>query len=152
MPKTISVEELRDFLDGVVGVTLQPIAEEAKQATLGKVKAELAQGFLSSKAPNGSTWAPLKDPRPKGHNQENKPLIDTGKLQDSVLHTGAEHIEGTSGQGVVIGTEVEYAGVHQEGSQEKNIPARPFMGFSEKVLDISAELTADSVANQIDKL
>lgn len=150
MPKTIAIEELRGFLDGIVNATVKPNATDAMQATLGEVKAELAQGFQSSKAPDGSTWPALKRPRPKGHNQDNKPLIDTGKLQESVLYQGADHVEGVSNLGLVIGTYVEYAGVHQNGSAR--IPQRKFMGFSEKVLDTSTELTADSVINQIDKL
>lgn len=152
MPKTLSVRDLRGFLDDIVNVTVRPKSADAMQATLGEVKADLAQGFSSSKSPEGVAWAPLKHPRPKGHNQDNKPLIDTGKLQSSVLYQGADHIEGVSGQGLVIGTEVEYAGVHQYGSTKKNIPQRKFMGFSEKILDTSTELTADSVINQIDKL
>lgn len=152
MSKTIGIEDLGDFLNGIVDVTLQPKTEEAMQATLAEVKAELAQGFQSSKAPDGTHWAPLKHPRPKGHNQDNRPLIDTGKLQDSVLYTGEDHIEEVVGQGMLLGTTVDYSAVHQEGSTKKNIPARPFMGFSEKTIDTAAELTADSVANQIDKL
>ncbi|MCA9013865.1 MAG: phage virion morphogenesis protein [Planctomycetaceae bacterium] len=150
MPKTIDIEDLGDFLDGIVEVARQPSAEEAMQATLGELKADLAQGFQSSTAPDGTPWAPLKHPRPKGHNQDNKPLIDTGRLQESVLYNGDEHHEEISNGGLVMISEVEYGRFHQEGTRK--FPARPFMGFSEKVLDTAADLTADSVANQIDNL
>lgn len=150
MPETIDIEKLGDFLDGIVAVTLQPKAEEAMQATLGVVKAELAQGFQSSIAPDGTPWARLKNPRPPGHNQDNKPLIDTGAMQESVLYTGANHIEDVSGQGLVLATADEQARFHQRGTAK--IPARPVMGFSEKALDTAADLTADSIANEIDHL
>ena len=122
------------------------------QAALGVTKADLVAGFQTSTAPDGSRWAPLKNPRPPGHNPDTKPLIDTGALQDSVGYQGSEHIEGVSGEGFTLGSSVYYAGVHQEGSKKKNIPARPFMGFSEEVLDTPADLAADSIVNQINKL
>lgn len=122
------------------------------QAALGVTKSDLVAGFQTSTAPDGSTWAPLKHPRPPGHNPNTKPLIDTGGLQDSVGYQGADHIEEVSGEGFSLGTGVYYAGVHQAGSQKKNIPARKFMGFSIEVLDITADLAADSIVNQINNL
>lgn len=119
---------------------------------LEETKHELAQGFNSGVSPDGTQWAALKKPRPKGHNQNNKPLLDSFNLFRSVVDSHSEHVEGATDQGLTLGTYVEYAGVHQAGSQKKNIPARPFMGFSEKILDSATKQSADSVIQQIDNL
>lgn len=152
MPETIDSTELGTFLSGIFDTVNTPNVPDAMQAALSATKTDLVEGFQTSTAPDGSTWPPLKNPRPPGHNPDPKPLIDFGKLQDSVGYQGADHIEGVTGEGFTLGTTVEYAGVHQEGSRKKNIPARPFMGFSEEVLDTTAELTADSIVNQISKI
>lgn len=150
MPKTLTASKLGNFLNGIVDTVDRPNVPDAMQASLATVKADLTVGFLAGHAPDGSKWLPLKYPRPKGHNQENKPLIDTGKLMNSVAYQGADHIEGVTGEGLTVGTNVEYGTIHQDGTNK--IPKREFMGFSDKVLDTSAELTADSVINQIDNL
>ncbi|QDT30480.1 Phage virion morphogenesis family protein [Gimesia panareensis] len=152
MPETITEAQLGDFLQGIADAVTKPDVPDAMQAALGVTKGDLAAGFQTSTAPDGSPWAPLKTQRPPGHNPDPKPLIDTGRLQDSVGYQGSDHIEGVSGEGFTLGTSVYYAGVHQEGSQKKNIPARKFMGFSEETLDTTADLTADSIVNQINKL
>lgn len=113
-------------------------------------KEQLRIGFESGTAPDGSKWPALKHPRPPGHNQENKPLIDTGKLMNSVTGDHEEHVEGVTNEALTLGTYVEYAGVHQEGSG--NIPQRKFLGFSKKVQDEATEKVADDVTNQIDKI
>ncbi|QDT94362.1 phage virion morphogenesis protein [Gimesia algae] len=152
MPETIDSTDLNGFLQGIADTVSKPDVPDAMQAALSATKTDLVEGFQTSTAPDGSAWAPLKRPRPPGHNPDPKPLIDFGKLQDSVGYQGADHIEGVTGEGFTLGATVEYAGVHQDGSKKKNIPARPFMGFSEEVLDTAAELTADSIVNQISKL
>lgn len=60
-----------------------------------------------------------------------KPLVDTGALQDTITYQLAD-----GGNGVEIGTNRfsgEWEGgaaVHQFGSEDGNIPARPFLGIS----------------------
>lgn len=73
-----------------------------------------------------------------------KPLIDSGLLQDTISYQLIN-----DGNGVEIGTNRfsgEWAGgaaVHQFGSKDGNIPARPFLGISDsdssdvlKILDV----------------
>jgi hypothetical protein len=40
---------------------------------------------------------------------------------------GPDQIFTVLGNGVIVGSNVKYAAVHQDGSQKKNIPARPFL-------------------------
>ena len=111
-------------------------------------KEQIRIGFESGTAPDGSKWLPLKYPRPPHRNQNNKPLIDTETLMNSVTVNHEEHVEGVTNEALTLGTYVEYAGVHQEGSG--NIPQRQFLGFNKKVMDHATETVADDVINQID--
>lgn len=105
------------------------------------------QRFTDSRAPDGKRWkenAPAtvlarlaklqassssrrraKDPGPK------RPLVDTGILQDTIRYQVIN-----SGRGVEVGTNRfsgEWDGgaaVHQFGSRDGTIPARPFLGLS----------------------
>ncbi len=120
------------------------------QKVLDLTKTELNAGFESGTAPDGSKWPALKHPRPPHRNQNNKPLIDTKKLQESVVGNSQDHLEAVSGEGLILGTYVEYAGFHQNGTSK--IPQREFMGFSEEIQDQSAELVADSLIDNIDKI
>lgn len=108
------------------------------------------QRFASSTAPDGSRWKPnarstmerllagtrggtRKDGKisAKGRRVmiDKKPLVDTGQLADTIRH---QHIPG----GVLIGTDHFFgafeggAAVHQFGSRNGRIPARPFLGLS----------------------
>jgi phage gpG-like protein len=79
-----------------------------------------------------------------------KPLIDTGELSRRIRHQITD-----GGAGVEIGTNRTFsegrnvgAEVHQFGTQDGHIPARPFLGLSTKdkttVLDILNELLQDA--------
>jgi phage virion morphogenesis protein len=105
--------------------------------------------FAASTAPDGSLWKPLAPAtvlsrlneigRSAGRSM--KPLIDSGILQDTIHHQLTP-----DRMGVDIGTNRfsgEWEGgaaVHQFGSRNGKIPARPFLGLSESdktaVLDI----------------
>ena len=104
--------------------------------------------FGLSRAPDGSTWVPLKYRRKRGGS---KPLLDTGLLRNSITGYGTPY-------GAVVGSNLHYAAIHQFGgpivryarrtSQSNrrsrtarrrqsmlrrvvgHIPARPFLGIS----------------------
>lgn len=91
--------------------------------------------FRQSTAPNGSRWAPLKL-------RQGQPLVDTGRLRASITSKAGD-------REVVVGTNVQYARVHQFGAvirpvrakllrfpndaggfafaRQVKVPARPFM-------------------------
>ena len=152
MPKEIGIDELGDFLSKTAGVTEHPQSKQVMQGIIDLTKKDLAKGFQTSTAPDGTKWPALKRPRPKRHNQNNKPLIDTKRLMNTVTQTADDHVEEASDEALTLGTYVEYSEVHQFGSRKKNIPARPFMGFSPKVKYKATEKVADDIIQQIDKL
>ncbi len=64
---------------------------------------QLRRQFASSHDPYGSAWEPLK-------HRKGKPLLDTGRLRNSFSATDV------TGSGFTVGTNVEYAGPHQDGA------------------------------------
>ncbi|AIY89894.1 phage virion morphogenesis protein [Geoglobus acetivorans] len=81
----------------------------------GKVKEKITQG--------DPDWPPLK-PETIRRKKSSKPLIDTGRLRDSITHKveGDKALIGIFARDVVI-----YAAVHEFGSPRKNIPERSFL-------------------------
>lgn len=155
MSKTLSVEELGDFLYGVVGSLEKPQAAGVLAEWNDELAGDLAESFLNSKSPDVKPWPPLKTPRPKGHNQGLRPLIDTGALMRSVVSNGAGHIEIVTQDSSTFGTNIEYAAVQHFGnkpSSKNNTPARPFMGISNKTLDKAAEMLSHHIITVIDAI
>lgn len=150
MSKQIKIEELGDFLAGATQVTKKPKAKRVMERILEETKEQLYVGFQRSASPTGANWPALKHPRPPHRNQNNKPLLDTYKLQKSVTGKTENSLASANNEALILGTDVEYAMIHQEGLG--NIPQRQFLGFSEKVKDNATTYVADSVIQQIDKL
>lgn len=114
-------------------------------------------GFKSGASPGGQAWAPLKIRR-------GQPLRDTGRLRSSITASA-------DGDGVTVGTNVNYAAVHQFGTvinpkksggrlvfagpngpifaKKVTIPARPFMPLdSSGAVDLPASYQR-TVVNRI---
>lgn len=120
------VETLKNIMSAMTDPDFSP----ALQAWIPDLAETWTDGFVSSRAPDGSTWKPLKRARPKGHNTARRPLIDTGEMFRSAVSDGANHIEQVTKNTAEIGTSDRKAAFHQYGT--KHIPARPFIGVSEK--------------------
>lgn len=100
---------------GIRGPTVQlkgiarKLAETSKLVTSGDMSRVLAEtardlvdeGFAESKAPDGTPWAPLSM-------RDGQPLRDTRRLQSSFTYQ-------TNARGFELGTNVEYAAIHQFG-------------------------------------
>jgi len=150
MSKTISASELSGFLDGIVKQLEKPKAINLLSKWNDELAGDLAEGFLNSKSPEGKAWAPLKYPRPPGHNPGTRPLIDTGQLMQSVISDSKGHIEIVSSDSTTFGTSVFYAGFHQFGTTK--IPARPFLGVPPKSLDAAIRMLGDHFISVIDAI
>lgn len=88
----------------------------------------IAGAFLEGKIKEKITysdpdWPPLK-PETVKRKGSSKPLIDTGKLRNSITHKveGDKALVGVFAEDVSI-----YAEVHEFGSPRKNIPERSFL-------------------------
>jgi len=116
---------------------LTVIGEHLLESTQERMKQE--------QAPDGTTWDPLSI-----NTILNKDL--TGQ-SDSILRgygTLADTLNYQIGANqMMLGTPLEYGASHQFGRDEANIPARPFLGFSEndesEILDILRDHLIDGV-------
>lgn len=99
---------------GDTGGKLSSFAVPLKRAAL-VLKADLQENFRAQRSPGGASWAPLKHPRIRGGGGA-QALRDTGILMASVTATSAKgHVESVSETELVLGTNLEYARIHQEG-------------------------------------
>jgi len=102
----------------------------------GKVKLTIQQGRPE--------WPPLK-PETIKRKGSSKPLIDTGKLMNSITHKVEKSV-------VKVGVFGEYAvvaAVHELGSAVRNIPARPYL---KPTLDENEKNIELLIKSEIEKL
>jgi len=107
----------------------------------------LAEHILTSTSPAGVPYAPLKRPRPRGHNPSPTPLIDMGGLIQSLL-SGSDHISDITNRSATVGTSHWKAIFHEEGTSR--IPARPFIGISEETEAFAPEVLGGFIMRQFD--
>ena len=105
---------------------------------------ETTKNFRNEKTPNGEKWERLKPATIKSRRKGRvsgtpKILQDTRNLY---LSLNKYKIEGKK---VTVGTNVNYAAVHQYGSEELNIPSREYLGISDRKRDKYSEIIAEFV-------
>lgn len=95
--------------------------------------------FNDEQSPTGEKWAPLKPvtvaARRKGKRKQRSPKIlqNIGTLRQSIRSNGHQmNIYNIEKHKATFGTKIPYGPVNQYGSRSRNIPARPFIGFSKK--------------------
>lgn len=76
------------------------------------IVADVKENFVRSADPDGKAWRPLLFQRPRGGSL---PLRDTGVLMASVTAAGKGHVERVTNVSVTVGTNLEYAAIHQAG-------------------------------------
>lgn len=108
--------------------------------------------FHGSHDPEGHKWKPLKHPRRKKGGRKytavaaQAPLIDTGTLWRSV-GAGSGSVDVTGRFHFEYGTNVKYAAFQNDGT--RTIPARPFLGITDKQADQFADVIANAVVRQL---
>jgi len=98
------------------------------------MKGRTIRRFQKGVSPEGEVWEPVKNPRKdsKGRPRKGKasPLVDTGRLRNSISFSATQ-------LDVFVGSNLVYARIHQLGGQagrgrKVTIPARPYLGLSEE--------------------
>ena len=97
-----------------VGVELEDIAKDRFETK-------------NKKSPDNEKWKEWSASYAKYANKDRRKsiLVSEGILQESIASD-------VRNEGIYIGSTVKYAKTHQDGYEEKNIPARPFLGFGEE--------------------
>jgi phage virion morphogenesis protein len=110
MRLTLDSTDVQTTLDGVVQRLqhLQPVLEDMRERLLRSVQ----QNFIAGGRP--TPWPPSR----RARSGRGRTLVDTARLQNSI--TG--RIEGRS---VILGTNVAYARIHQQGGTIQTPEIRP---------------------------
>jgi len=88
------------------------------------VRARTRERMIEEVDPDGTPWAPLSEPygsRKKG----------PGKLRETLALFKTMHVEAQDGA-AQVGTRLDYGTWNQEGSDETNLPARPWLGVTDQ--------------------
>ncbi len=145
------------------------LSPQKRKDMLNRIGLSLVQNtklrFKDSMAPDGTPWAGLSQPRwrkrSKAENKRlrkivkrlngarddkyqyfGKPLLDTGRLRNSISHVATSNY-------LDVGTNVSYGKKHQEG--EKKIIARPYLGLSYKDEDVILTITNLVLSKELKK-
>lgn len=84
-------------------------------------------------APDGTPWAEWSEDYAARRPKRGGLLELDGGLVESIAYA-------IDGDALQVGSDLVYALVHQEGWEERNIPARPYLGVSDENLDDLGEL------------
>ncbi|EMZ36568.1 phage virion morphogenesis protein [Helicobacter bilis] len=148
MKQNISLQQLINELDFTIKQckNISPILHEV--GNLAKNEAELS--FEKETSPFGDKWTPLSKQTLK-HKKGSKILTESSMLQSSInsrtkMQKSKGGAKGSASGIVSIGTNLEYAPLHQFGGKagknlKANIPARPFLPFKDN--DIPNDLKED---------
>lgn len=99
-----------DVLDKLVGLSAD--LNKPMQQIADFMESQVRIGFMRSQSPWGDKWAPVQ--------RGGQPLINTRNLLGNISRQyGADFAE--------VGTNVEYAPVHQFGNKKGTITPRPFL-------------------------
>ncbi len=75
-------------------------------------------------APDGSSWEQWAESTARARSGDDKLLRQSGDLRDSI------EFRVRGGEVLEVGSGLDYALVHQDGSRDGRIPARPYVGIS----------------------
>jgi phage gpG-like protein len=150
--KRVPVEEIDgfEFLGGVF-LEIEEAFHRADYSEPLKPMLEMleqthAAGFESESTPGGEKWPPLaaSTVAKKGHDVI---LLETGRLKASLANKTGDSVREVSHRGLLFGTQVEYAGIHQNGTSR--IPQREHVGMNEetaqRIVDVVADATVEAL-------
>ena len=104
------------------------------------------QQFRSQQDSSGAAWAPLAAST-IARKRHSRILYETGALEASLAGNTGDSVRAVSHRGLLFGTQVEYAGFHQEGTSR--MPARPPVGMQVQTLDEMVNAVADAAVEQL---
>lgn len=134
------------FLDTLNRASSGLTDTQGLMAEIGKaMKGQTIRRFQAGVDPEGNAWTPVKNPRrdSRGRRRSGRasPLVDTGRLRNSISFS-ATPFE------VYVGSNLVYARIHQLGGQagrgrQVTIPARPYLGLSEEDIEEIKSIVQD---------
>jgi phage gpG-like protein len=132
---TDRTDEVIDAVDEGIEGYIEQVFEQALDRIVSNMEA--GQDAM------GRSWVPL-DPKTVAAKGHSTPLIDTGSLKEDI-ESSSKAIQNPPA--AVFSSSLPYAGVHEFGWPERNIPARPFL---QPGLEYAAEITDEVWAAEVD--
>ena len=125
---------------------LRPVFDEIANHLYNLTEAALE----SETSPDGTPWQPLSPVTiaRKGHDQM---LYDQGDLRENI-HYDSDHESATIGVNIVSTTGYPYPAVHQLGTDDERIPARPYFPFNEEgdLMDVAHDSIVEFIVEHFD--
>ena len=100
----------------------------AMRVVAGHLAAGVEDAFASETAPDGTPWATLAPATEKARAKTGHTPITILQQQGDLARSLVEAHDSKSAQ---VSTGLEYAAAHQFGIEERNLPARPYLGLSD---------------------
>jgi phage gpG-like protein len=144
---TESVEALQELLTEISEIVEDADYSDVLQNFLPDLAKQHAEMFASKSDSDQSDWTPLK-PSTIREKVQNRILINTGTLQNSLVHVGGPgNIHEVGPREMLFGTNVEYAGYLEDGTSR--MPARPPVGISIETIDKLCNKVADATIEML---
>ncbi|MEZ5571183.1 MAG: phage virion morphogenesis protein [Halioglobus sp.] len=119
---------------------LEPLMRDIGEYLLPAHKDRIAQGIT----PDGVAFEPLSPDYVSSERKRKSRGADKILILDDFLRGDLAYQ--VDGNGLQLGTNVVYGATHQFGRTKGNIPARPFLGFSDADIDEIEAIAQDYLA------
>ena len=115
------IGRIQDVLDRIASADMSELLEVIGATVESQTRRRISD---DKTAPDGSGWDDWSGRHARTRHGGHSLLESSGDLLDSITHDviGAE---------AVVGADLIYAATHQFGDDERNIPARPYLGLSD---------------------
>lgn len=125
MVVTLNDREVQRALDRLSRLRTRELGEAVGAVVESQTRRRISE---EKTAPDGTPWAPWSSEYAKERSRRGggSLLERSGALVDSIAFE-------VSGDEVIVGSPLEYAGAHQDGTDA--IPARPYLGLSDANVD-----------------
>lgn len=125
---SLDIRELEKISDAFMRASSMNMKELLKVIGVEE-EGQIKERFESKEDPDGNKWDVWSDRYRKRQSEKNPAasvlMGSNARLQESITFKATSY-------GVVWGSVLIYARVHQKGFDENNIPARPYLGIGEE--------------------
>jgi len=135
----IDISELKELSAILNHSALSSSDRVALMKSLGNEIVEQSRSRIleTQEDPDGNKWQDYADSTLRGLKAKGLEKVVSLLNREGYLHQSID-VQQSGQWSVLVGSAMEYAGVHQWGYKPKNIPARPYLGLSS---DNIADLT-----------
>jgi phage virion morphogenesis protein len=117
-----AIERLEERINAIAGFDRRKLLDQIGSVVESQTRYRIVK---EKTGPDGIAWPEWSERYAKTRHAGQSKLFGEGELEDSLGYAVA--IDGSQ---VEIGSNLIYAATHQAGDEDRNIPARPYLGLS----------------------